>query len=217
MIRHSLLLLGSLASLVLAGCIAQPPMDPTVHMLTPGKTELGVSTDYGIIFLGRGQQSGNVDFDVWFGDGASREFGIIEPVGGGLFVTEAEIQLPGAQLTFDVPAAGEQVVVTGRRGPSRWQTTALVASHPKVSGLLLERNDDLAELDVTQVGAGVYVHRTGRDWLLGLISGSIVLPDESGEPREYMTVVGPERMWRVVVHDRNRSRGRRWVYREDIL
>ena len=217
--RHSVLfLLGPLASLFLAGCITQPPVDPTIHMLTPGETELGVSTDYGVIFLGRGQQSGSVDFDAWFGDGPSREFGIIESVGGGLYVTEAEIQLPGVPLTFERPSPGEGVVVVGRSGPRKWKTTAEIATHPMVSGLLLLMNEDLSFLDVTQVGAGVYVPREGGKLvLLGLVSGSALLPDEQGGMTEYVTVMGPEVMWRVVVHGRNRSRGRRWIYREDIL
>ena len=48
--------------------------------------------------------------------------------------------------------------------------------------------------------------------LLGLVSGRLEL-----EGRRYVTAVGPEDLWRLVVHRRNSDRPRRWVYREDIL
>ena len=37
------------------------------------------------------------------------------------------------------------------------------------------------------------------------------------ETHEYVTAVGPEELWRLVTHHRDRSRGRPWVYREDVL
>ena len=43
-------------------------IDPTVQILADGGGELGVSTDYGIVFLGRSAQSGLVEFLAWFGE-----------------------------------------------------------------------------------------------------------------------------------------------------
>ena len=195
----------------------RPSPDATVRLLSRGGPELGVSTDYGIVFLGRGQQAGSVEFDTWFGDGPSRESGVIETLGDGLYVTEAEIRIPEVPLTFKVPGEGQQVEVIGRVGAERHHTVGTVTSHSDVSGLLLQMRPGTPRFDPSQVGAGVYVKRRGRTYLVGLVSGCVGLPGPDGEPVEYVAVVGPERMWRVVTHGRNWGRGRHRVYREDIL
>ena len=57
MSRRILLVVLSIPLLFACRAVRALP-DATVHMLTPGPTELGVSTEYGVVFLGRGQQSG---------------------------------------------------------------------------------------------------------------------------------------------------------------
>jgi hypothetical protein len=49
--------------------------------------------------------------------------------------------------------------------------------------------------------------------LLGLVTGRLVIE----ERRRYVTVLGPEELWRPVVQRRNSDRPRRWIYREDLL
>lgn len=190
--------------------------DPTVVIHGPAGSELGVSTEYGIVFLGRGARGGSVPVEVWFADGLSLEDCLIEPIGGGLFTAEAEIILPTAPISFEEPRRGSSVTVIGRSGGERWESETSVTSHPQVSGLLLRLNSRLSSLRQDQIGAGVYVGEEGEHELLGLVSGRLRLETEGGV-REFLTVVGPRELWRVVSFKRNVDRRRRWVYREDIL
>lgn len=189
--------------------------EATVVFHSAAGPELGVSTDYGLVFLGQGGQSGDVDWTAWFSDGPSRENGMIEPLGGGLYTVASEIRLPSVPLTFSPPAEGSSVIVVGRRGSDTWETDAEVVRHPQVEGFLLD--PDIGEsLEADQVGAGVYVEREGRRHLLGLISGRLRLA-AGGETREFLTVVGPEGLWRLVTYARNVDVPKRRVYREDVL
>ncbi len=190
-----------------AGCRAterRSPGDPTVRLFTGGAGELGVSTEYGIVFLGLGRRGGDVEFTSWFGDGPSLETGIVEPLGGGLFLTRAEIRVPTAALSFDEPAAGDQVRVRGRRGPrgAGFSFTARVERDERVEGLLLRPEGDLDDLGAAETGAGVYVEREGVEHLVGLLSGRLTLPGADGE-RRYYTVAGARDLWRLVAYPRD--------------
>ncbi len=192
--------------------------DPTVYIQTSGGTELGVSTDYGIVFLGRTARSGSVEITAWYGDGPSIEATVIEPVGGGLFTAETEIRLPRVRMTFAQPRPGDKLVVVGRDGEKTWNTEVEVRSDPRVWGLLLEVPYEVRNRP-DQVGAGVYVLPEDdfeKKMLVGLVSGILRLETQHG-PREFLTVVGPEDLWRLVAHRRDHLRRKPWVYREDIL
>ena len=71
----------------------------------------------------------------------------------------------------------------------------------------------------TQIGAGVYVDDIDNEryLLIGLVSGTVRLTGPDGREREYLTVMGPEDLWRLVTFRREVEHKRRWVYREDIL
>ena len=74
---------GLSAVLLFGACVQTPPellADATVQMHTPGSGELGVSTRYGVVFLGQGARSGEVGYTSWFDDGPSYEEGIVEPL-----------------------------------------------------------------------------------------------------------------------------------------
>ncbi len=190
--------------------------DPTVVVHGPGGDELGVSTDYGVVFLGRGAKSGMVEFTAWFGDGPSREQGAVEAISDQLCVTEAEIEIPSVAIAFVEPAAGTRVLVRGRRNGALWERWTTVASDPSVEGLLLAPTSELSRLQPEEVGAGVFwFDENGLANLLGLISGSVRLEGEGGA-RTYVAALGPRELWRLVVQRRNSDRPRRWVYREDI-
>jgi len=178
--------------------------------------ELGVNTDYGILFLGHFARAGEIRITAWFGDGPSVENTVVEPVGPSIYTAETDIVLPSTVLTFAQPRAGETVYVTGRRRGEAWTTEARVVGDDRVDGILLAPVGELRNA-TDQVGAGVYLPY-GRDGyrLLGLVSGRLRLIAD-GVEREYLTVVGPEDIWRLVAHRRNVVRKRRWVYREDIL
>ena len=192
--------------------------DPTVVIQTSGGTELGVSTDYGIVFLGRSARSGSVEVTAWFGDGPSIEPSVIEPIGGGLYTAETEIRLPRVPMTFVQPRPGDLLHVVGRNGSRLWDAEVEVRSDPRVWGLLLDVTDELRNRP-DQVGAGVFAYReddANKKMLVGLVSGILRLETARG-PREFLTVVGPEELWRLVAHRRDHLRRKPWVYREDIL
>jgi hypothetical protein len=187
--------------------------DPVVEVHGAGAGELGVSTEYGVVFLGHTARSGRVEFSAWFGDGPSREEGVVEPIGGGLYATRSEIQLPTVPITFQTPPHGALVRVRGRRAGEPFEFEARVAVDERAEGLLLEPSADLDRLTDAELGAGVFVAEPGRPArLLGLVSGRVTLPGGG----RYVTVVGPRDLWRLVAHRRNTERPRRWVYRDDI-
>lgn len=216
----TLLLLATLAPLA-AACRSYNPgfearMNPSVVLDTGAGGELGVSTDYGVVFLGRGQQSGEVDFTAWFQDGPTLETGIIEPLGPDLFLTRAEIELPSTPVTFQVPRPGTRVLVSGRRGGKVFKLDAEIASDPSIEGLLLKSSAALERLKAEHMGAGVYL-KLEQDWkLLGLLSGRIELSAEAGT-RSYHTVVGPASLWRLAAAARDLDQPKQLPKRGDIL
>lgn len=192
--------------------------DPTLLVRTSGGSELGVSTDYGVLFLGRTARSGPVEITAFFGDGPNIEKTVIEPVGGGVYTAETEIRLPEVEMSFNDPVEGEILVVIGRDENGPWSERVEVEEDPRVLGMITTVPDRL-ENAPDQVGAGVYRildAEATRKKLVGLVSGKIVLEGGGGR-REYLTVVGPTETWRLVAHRREPRSKKRWVYREDIL
>jgi hypothetical protein len=192
---------------------AEPTVDPVLVVHGALGDELGVSTDYGVVFLGRTAKSGRVEFTAWFGDGPSREEGLVEPMGTLVYATESEILLPSVGLCFDPPPPGTPVVVRGRRRGVPFEIDAELASDARVSGVLLAPNAELDRLTDEAQGAGVFLVPPGEPrQLVGLLSGRL----ELGGRERYLTVLGPEDLWRLVVHRRNAERPRRFVYRDDV-
>jgi hypothetical protein len=204
---------------LLCGCRGTRNLvDPVVRIETSGGSELGVTTDYGIVFLGRTAQTGKIEVTAWFGDGPSIEASTIEPVGGDIFTAETEILLPAVPLLFVDPGPGEYVAVIGRTETGPWRAIVQLQSDPRVYGLLIEVPDELRGRD-DQIGAGVFRYRDSspeRLQLLGLVSGRLQLETATGT-REYATVVGPQELWRLVTLRRHFPRRRPPVYRDDIL
>lgn len=213
-VLFSLACAAALAACTPLRSTARHSVDPVVLVHGSGGEELGVSTDYGIVFLGRTTQSGRVEFTTWFGDGPSREQGLVESLGELVFATECEILVPSVPLCFEPPPAGTSVIVRGRRANAEpFEITARLASAPNVTGVLLETNAELDGLTEAERGAGVFLVTPGAPLrLVGLVTGRMELAG-----RRYVTMLGPESLWRLVVHRRNADRPRRWVYREDLL
>ena len=193
-----------------------PGADATVRLATDAVGELGVATPYGIVFLGRGARSGDVGFAAWFADGPSYENGIIEPVGGGLFVTEAEIVLATVPLSFVTPRSGSEVIVRGRNSKGPYEFEAKVYTDDRIDGLLLRSNADLRKMTADQVGAGVYVKHEDELRLVGLLAGKLTLTFDDG-PSEVFSVVGPIELWRLVTYRRDLDRPRRPAHRGDVV
>jgi len=212
--------LAALGLFLLAGACTgtRQLVDPTVRVQTEGGNELGVSTTYGLVFLGRTASSGYVEVEARFGDGPTIEASVIEPIGGGLYTAQTEILLPAVRLHLETPRAGERLLVAGRTDSSSWESFATVREDPRVWGLLLDVPGAL-EGRSDQVGAGVYWVNPDDEHdrrLVGLVSGTVELIDDQ-RSRRFLAVVGPEELWRLVTHSRDALRRRPWVYREDVL
>lgn len=219
---------------------AQVP-DASLWIHNQEETELGINTDYGILFLGRKIRAGEIAITAWFGDGPSIETTVVEPIGSGLYTAETEIRLPSAILTFVNPKAGAQVTLSGRKLDGSWLAQAEVVRDPRVAGILLKplpqerteakvfqprggvrassqtKHPDIP--NISQAGAGVFVQRPdGQYRLLGVVSGQITLTDADGVSKQYITVLGPSETWRLAAHRRQIEDHRpRWVHREDVL
>lgn len=188
-------------------------LDPVVVVHGASGDELAVSTDYGVVFLGRTARSGRIEFTTWFGDGPAREEGLVEAMGGGFYAIEGEILLPCVRLCLTTPPPKTAVIVRGRRAGEPFEIEAELASDARVTGVLLQPNPELEQLTDSELGAGVYLQEPRKPLqLVGLLSGRLELGG-----RRYFTAFGPEDMWRLIVHRRNSDRPRRWVYREDIM
>lgn len=212
--------LGALAAVLalLSSCLTSNEVaDPTILVHSPEGTELGVSTDYGTVFLGRFARGGEIDITAWFGDGPSLESCVVEPLGAGLFTAETEIRLPSVRLAFEDQPHGQPVIVRGRTGSDPWSLETEVRTDPRVDGILLQPTGNLTGAP-EQIGAGVFIGEELPDYrLVGLVSGRIELVGADGARAEYVTVVGPTDLWRVVAHRRDLQMKPRWVYREDVL
>lgn len=205
--------------LCLASCKGTRKLaDPILEIRSPQGTELGVATDYGVVFLGRYAQLGEIEVIAWYGDGPSIELAVVEPIGHGLYTAEPEIKVPIVPLSFRVPKAGAEVWVMGRRGAEVWEDKTNVVADPRVDGILLEPTRALAR-SKDQVGAGVYYISadTGEKRLVGLVSGLLELADTDGNTLRYLTVVGPDDLWRLATYRRDLPHKPRWFYRDDIL
>jgi len=214
--RLPILALTLLPALHGCGNTTRNLQDPTIEIRTSGGTELGVSTDYGLLFLGRTARSGEIEITAWFGNGPSIEPSVVEPLGGGLYTAQTEIRLPRTTMTFQRPEPGDKVTVVGRTGARKWERRVEVQGDPRVDGLLLEMIDEL-EGDASQVGAGVFIGSDWRKKLVGLVSGRLRLSDANGNTKEYLTVLGPDDLWRIVVYDRSIEHKVPFPRRGDVL
>jgi hypothetical protein len=135
--RPSALALLLVVSLLCSACQGVRTLsDPTLVIETSGGRELGVSTDYGIVFLGRTARSGPAEITAWFGDGPNIEKTVIEPVGNGLYTAETEIRLPQVEMSFDDPAPGRELVVVGRTSAGPWSERVTVVDDQRVLGIV---------------------------------------------------------------------------------
>jgi hypothetical protein len=200
-----------------AGCTGVRTIaDPVVVVETRGGRELGVSTEYGLAFLGRTAQSGPASLTAWYGDGPQTERSAIEPIGGGLFTAQTEIRFPEAAMCFEEPRPGDKVLIVGRHRGKRWDKTVRVEKDARVEGLLLPTVSEI-ESSPEQVGAGVFVEKDNvpNPELVGLVSGVVTLT-EGGKSSRYLTVVCMRDLWRLVAHRRELDRRRPLPSREDV-
>jgi hypothetical protein len=213
--------LGALLLAVLLGACTGTRLltHPTVLIEGPAGQELGASTDYGVVFLGRSVRTGEVELTVWYGDGPDIERTIVEPVGEGLYTAETEIAIPSVPIDFGRPVAGEVLLMIGLDAEGRlWEAEVSAVVHDSVTGILIAVPPVLSEVP-DQTGAGIYRLPDGERRfmrLVGLVSGRLRLATTDG-PSEYLTVVGARDLWRLVTRRRSEVDRNRWIYRDDIL
>lgn len=203
----------------LAACAGTRQLaDPVLEIRSPEGRELGVATDYGVVFLGRTARSGPIDVTAWYGDGPSVEASVVEPLGGGLYTAETEIRLPHVGMSFDAPEPGTELLVIGRTGAKRWEAKVRVRQSDKIEGLLLTLAPAVAN-EPGAIGAGVYLvdDAPGKKRLVALVSGRVSLERADGKREEYLTAVGPDQLWRLLTYRRDFPHKRRFVYRDDVL
>lgn len=222
--RHLLRVAAALPVLFLcaftSGCAGMRTLsDPTLLVETNGGRELGVATDYGVVFLGRTARSGPVRITAWFGDGPNLEKSVIEPIGSELCTADTAIRLPDVVLDFRDPRPGDILHVYGRDAQGAWSADVTVESDPRILGLVTTIPERLRGA-ADQVGAGVYSYPEGGDErtkkLVGLVAGTVRLRTTAGE-REVLAIVGPQELWRIVTARHDAGARRPWKYREDIL
>lgn len=193
--------------------------DPVIEVRgADGASELGVSTDYGLVFLGRTARSGPIEVTAWFGDGPSVEFTVVEPLGGGLFTAEPQIKLPRVPMSFTTPAPGQTLRLLGRHGSARWSADVRVRKVEGVSGILLDIPPQIEQHD-GQVGAGLYLvgEREHELKLVGLVTGIVELSTPDGASARYLAALGPDQLWRLVTYKRDFPRQRKYIYRADVM
>lgn len=210
--RPCLILLGALLAGACRGTSARLG-DPIVTLHTSLGDRLGVSTDWGILFVSDAPSGGEIDLTAWFLDGPTEERGIVEPISAGLYATEAEIELARVPITFVAPGPGESVRILGRREGDLWDRELRVVEHPQVRGLLLE---DPGDLPRAIEGAGVFVGDDAHLALIGLVTGRLTLFGAERE-RRFLTVAGPEALAKLVTRRRKSGEAKPWVYREDVF
>lgn len=212
-----LALLAALLSTSFTSCMGyRKVVDPVLSVRTSGGTELGVSTEYGVVFTGATAERGEVEVEAWFADGPSLERSVIEPVGHKVFTAQIDIELPSVPISFREPRDGERLVIMGRRGWERWTAETKARVHPGTLGVLVDIPSGFPD-DPDQVGAGVF-RKVGsyRYELVGLVTGKVTLPD-GRRTRRYLAVAGPIQLARLAAHRRDLLRKKPFVYREDIL
>tara|TARA_R110002126_G_scaffold1490_5_gene8760 strand:+ start:28208 stop:28858 length:651 start_codon:yes stop_codon:yes gene_type:complete len=216
MIRPVLLAMLALLSTACTG--TRKLVDPTLRVQTESGVELGVSTQYGVVFLGRTARSGFVEIEAYFGDGPTWETSVIEPLGGGLYTAETEIRLPSVPLKFHDPRKGEVLELRGRNAEGAWRRNVVVRADERVLGLLIDVPPELVDAP-DQVGAGLYWRNPSAPEdirLVGLVAGRVRL-ERDGRERSYLAVEGARSLWRLVIHRRDHNKRKPPIYREDIL
>ncbi len=188
--------------------------DATLRIHHPGGSELGVSTTYGVVFLGRTVTAGNIEVEAHFGDGLDLESSVVEPIGGGLYTAETDIRLPSVPMKFHVPKPGDELILRGRTPEGPWDAVVIVREDERIQGILIDSPQIMRNRN-DQVGAGVYWRDpldSTKEQLVGLVSARVQI-----DGQHFLAVMGPEYLWRIATHRRDLLRRKPWVYREDIM
>jgi tetratricopeptide (TPR) repeat protein len=212
---------GWLAAVALAACAScvgtRTLTNPTLALRTSGGEELGVSTEYGIVFLGHTAQAGRSRSRAGSATGltssrpsSSRRRGPVHgrdrdpPAAHPADLRDARAR-PAALA--DRPRPRRDLGRMGR-GPERRARAGPDHEHPRPTARP-RRPDRRRHLRRSEQGPQPAP-------LVGLYAGELRLSSPSGE-RSYLAFVGPTDLWRLVAHRKDLLQKKRWIYRDDVL
>jgi hypothetical protein len=144
---------------------------PVVVIRTPGGTELGVTTDEGVFFLGRTAQEGPAKVLYWLGDSPLVESGEVRRRGGSIYEVLLDVDLPAVPISFEPLRPGESLVLIGVDDDWAWQYGVVVPEDPMASGTIVRWPSGL-RIEPSQVGAGVFRDTGEGLTLVGLVKAT---------------------------------------------
>ena len=185
---------------------------PVVGIQTTKGRELGVTTEDGLLFLGRTASEGPAKALYFLGSAALIEAGDIHKLGGSIFELRLDVQLPTVPISFEPLQVGENLLMIGLDGEDEWQFSVSPVKNDVIFGSVLTYPSGF-ERKPEYVGAGVF-RSTSRGYVLvGLLKGAALF--DSGE--RYLLLAGLTELKRALMTPRKAVIERRVIYRPDGL
>ncbi len=156
----------------------QPTQVPVVWIQTTRGFEQGVSTEEGIIFLGRTAQKGPAKVSYLLGPSPLVEVGKIREGMGPLHFVDLEVSIPKAPISFRAPKPGEALSLILYDGGYPRILYTRVTDDPRVKGTALEIPSGYRPKP-SDVGAGVFTQTQEGPALVGLLQGIAKLGGKS--------------------------------------
>jgi hypothetical protein len=185
---------------------------PVVLVETPGGHELGVSTENGVLFLGRTSRGGPCKVTVFFGRTAVIENGTVTPIPGGFCRTNLAIHAPFVPFLTEYPRADEPLFLLGVRNGRVYRQDVRWAADPDVAGNVLEYPGGFSS---DQVGAPILVERDERLFLVGLAKATAVLHGAAGGERRFLSFAGLDQIREAMLEIRPAVLEQEVFYRDD--
>ena len=162
---------------------------PVVRVETQGGVELGASTEYGILFLGRTAQDGPCRVHYFLGPTPVVEDGTIVSAGGYYLLADIDLKAQDIPI-LDRPVAPEdRLVAMFMAGTNAVTVPVSLASDPDVAGSVLNWPD--ASLPA---GTAILVQDESESFrFVGLVSGEAELETDAGTKR-FVVFAGTEMM-----------------------
>ncbi len=202
-----------LLPLLLGSCVVErrlPSEMPMVRIQTTGGFEQGVSTDDGILFLGRTQKKGPAKVLYYLGPSPMMEAGELRHLGASLYEVETEIALPSVPISMESLRPGEELLLMCLDEAGPWSYWTRVAEDSRVSGPVIEWPSGLT-LEKAHVGAGLFRESDGAYSLVGLLKGTLVFK----EGARFLVMAGLPELRRALLQPQAAAPPRIVKYRAD--
>ncbi|MBI3819996.1 MAG: hypothetical protein HY286_14970 [Planctomycetes bacterium] len=201
-------------SLLGASCASTPWPRGGVMVQTEHGVEQGVSTPYGVLFLGKTASAGPCEIVTFFGDGPSIESGRIRNISDQLYQVEVDLRIPTSEVSFTYPSEGDDLILGVSDGSSTQFYNTRIVNDATVRGTAVEMPGGLTM--PAAAGAPLFRREDGRYRVVGLVSGVARYETANGK-REVLTYLGPRDLVPAAMFDRERQRPRPQVHREDSI